>query len=138
MRSRTRFGSHPTHLRLRSRRRFHCRVSPQVCSRAACSRLDPRSSWRKVLLRFSSSAVEILELLRRELARPSRSARLLQSCRIMKHGAAHALLSKGHFQPSCLVGDTPSGQCAAGSARRYTHLLPRFSLHQFPLRFRSN
>lgn len=77
---------------------------------------------------------------RRELARPLRTAPLLQSCRIMKHGAAHTLLSKGHFQHSRVPGysDTPSGHHAAGSALRYTHLLPRFFLHQFSLQFRSN
>lgn len=135
MRSLARFGSDPTHLRLRSRRRFHSRVSPQVLSHAACSPLDPRSSWRKVLLWFSSSTVEILELLRRELTRPSRTAPLLHSCRIMKHAAAHTPLPKGHFQHSRASGDsdTPGGHYAAGSALRYTQLLPRFFLHQFPL-----
>lgn len=39
-----------------------------------------------------------------ELTRPFRSAGLLQSGRIVKHGAAHTLLSKGHLQHSRASG----------------------------------
>lgn len=84
MRLLTRFEPQPTYLRLRNRRRFHCRVSPPVFSYAAGSWFDPSLSWWKVLLRFSSSAAEIPELLRTELKRALRTAPLFQGCRIMK------------------------------------------------------
>lgn len=50
VRSRTRSKPQATYLRLRSLRRFHCRVSPPVFSHAAGWWFGPSLSWWKVLL----------------------------------------------------------------------------------------
>lgn len=72
-----------------------------------------------------------------ELKRPLRAAPLFQSCRKTKHAAAHTLSHWQVLRVPSLFSNTPGGHPVAGSALWYTHLLPPFSLHQFPLRSRS-